>query len=65
MCQKPILIIKDSLKTYHADNTVDEATIKLPDFLLVEADSALPKGTFCGLSSGTWIDGFCIIMPAL
>ena len=65
MCQKPIPIIKDSLKTCRADNTVDEATIKLPDFLLVEADSASPKGAFRGSSSGTWIDGFHIVMPAL
>ena len=65
MCQKAIPIIKDSLRSYYADNTVDEVTIKLPDFLLVEANSASPRGAFHSSSSGTWIDGFRIIMPAL
>jgi hypothetical protein len=50
---------------YHADNAIDEATINLPDFLDVVAESTSPKGTFCGLSSGTWTDGFRIERLAL
>jgi hypothetical protein len=65
VCQKVTLIVKDPLKSYRADNAVDEATIKLPDFLLAVADPASPEGTFCGSSSGTWIDGFLIERPAL
>ena len=63
--QEAIPIIEQSRKSYRADNAVDEATISLPDFLLVVADSASPEGTFRGSSSGTWIDGFRIEMPAL
>jgi hypothetical protein len=59
------VIIKYPTKSYRADNTVDEATINLPDFLVVVADSAPPKGTFRGSSSGTWTDGFGIERPAL
>ena len=56
---------KRSRKSYRADNAVDEATINLPDFLLVIADSVSPEGAFCGSSSGTWTDGFRIERPAL
>jgi len=63
--QKSILIIKDPRKSYCADNVVDEATINLPNFVLVVVDSASPKGALCGSSSGTWIDGFRIERPAL
>ena len=55
MCQKATPIIKDPLKSYRADNVVDEATIMLPGFLLAVA----------GSSSGTWIDSFLIERPAL
>ena len=64
MCQKVTLIVKDPLKSYCTDNAVDEATIKLPNFLLAIAGSASPKGMFCGSSSGTWINGFLIERPA-
>jgi len=63
--QKAILIIKYPTKSYCADNAVEEATINLPNFLDVIADSASPKGAFCGSSSGTWTDGFHIERPAL
>jgi hypothetical protein len=63
--QKVIPIIKYPTKSYHAVNVVDEATINLPDFLLVVADSVSFEGTFCGSSSGTWIDGFHIKRPTL
>jgi len=63
--QKAIPIIEHSRKSYCADNAIDKATINLPNFLLVVADSTSPKGTFRGSSSGTWIDGFCIKRPAL
>ena len=51
MCQKAIPTIKDPIKTYRADNAVDEATINLPDFLLVVVDPASPEGAFHGSSS--------------
>ena len=52
-------------KSYRTDNAIDEATINLPDFLLVVVDSTSPEGAFCGLSSGTWTDDFRIERPAL
>ena len=64
-CQKATPIVKDPLKSYRTDNTVDEATIMLPDFLLAVAGSASPEGTSRGSSSGTWIDSFLIERPAL
>jgi hypothetical protein len=50
VCQKATPIIKDPLKSYCADNAVDEATIMLPNFLLAVAGSASPEGMFCSSS---------------
>jgi len=58
-------IIKHSRKSYCTNNAIDEVTINLPNFLLVIADSTSPEGMSCSLSSGTWIDGFHIVMLAL
>jgi hypothetical protein len=52
-------------KSYRADNVVDEATMYLPDFLLVMADSASPEGASCGSFAGAWKDGFRIERLAL
>ena len=53
VCQEAILVIKHLRKAYYANNAIDEASINLSNFLLIVADSVLPKGMFCGLSSGT------------
>jgi len=54
------------VRSYRADNAVDDATINLlvPNFVLV-ADSTSPEGAISGLLLGTWVDGFGIERPAL
>jgi hypothetical protein len=53
------------VRSYRADNAVDDATIILPDFVLLVADSASPEGVVPGSLLGTWSDGFGIERPAL
>ena len=47
------------------DNAVDDATINLPDFVVLVADSASPEGAVLGSLLGTSSDGFGIERPAL
>ena len=53
------------MRSYRADNAVDDTTNNLPDFVLLVADSASPEGVVPGSLLGTWIDGFRIERPAL
>ena len=54
------------MRSYRADNPVDDTTINLPDFAFLDADSPSPGGAVVpGSSQGIWIDGFGIERPAL
>jgi hypothetical protein len=55
-------MIKYRVKSYRADNAVDDATIDLPNFVLFAAS---PEGVVLGSELGTWIDGFGIERLAL
>ena len=53
------------MRSYRADNAIDDVTINLPDFILLVADSASPEGMVLGSVLGTWINGFGINRLAL